>query len=406
MKKHIISLSLFLLLFVSSFGCTTAVISGKYTKNGRPLLWKNRDTWSVNNKIMIFDDGKYKYTGLVNSTDSLGKYIWIGYNSAGFAIMNSASYNLNNDTIKQSGLEGALMKEALQTCETIDDFENLLNNIPKPTRLEANFGVIDAQGGAAYFELANFKIYKYDANDPDIAPLGYIVRSNFSMAGIQGKGAGYIRYETADDVFRAAAQRDGISVSTVILGATKNLTHALTGDNLWNYANIPAETTKMVWFYDYIPRKSSASSCVVEGVKKGEDTRFMCMWTDLGWPLASVTVPVFLSDKNILPEILQYDATIKDAPLCHYALSLKKRCFDYEWGISSKYYMNVNQLLNADKSGILQILKPLDKELINAAEKRLEQWRLIGKIPEKELSEFYNSIDKKVTSFYKLHFGL
>ncbi len=405
MKKYLISLFL-LIVFTSSFACTTAVISGKYTKNGRPLLWKNRDTWAVNNKIMIFDDGKYKYTGLVNSTDSLGKYIWIGYNSAGFAIMNSASYNLNNDTIKQSGLEGALMKKALQTCATIDDFEELLKNMPKPTRLEANFGVIDANGGAAYFELANFEVFKFDANDPNIAPLGYIVRSNFSMAGIQGKGAGYIRYETADKVFRAAAQRDGISVSTVMRDATKNLTHALTGENLWNYVNIPSETTKMVWFYDYIPRKSSASSCVVEGVKEGESTEFMCMWSDIGWPLASVTVPVFLSKRNILPEILQYDANLKDAPLCNYALTLKKRCFSYEWGVSSKYYMNVNELLNADKTGIFQILTPLDKELIDKGEKRLEEWRTKGKIPEKELSEFYNSIDKKVILFYKQNFGL
>lgn len=39
--------------------CTTAIISGKYTKNGKPLLWKHRDTWAVNNKIMHFKDGKY-----------------------------------------------------------------------------------------------------------------------------------------------------------------------------------------------------------------------------------------------------------------------------------------------------------------------------------------------------------
>ena len=77
--------------------CTTAVISGKHTKDGRPLLWKHRDTWAVNNKIMQFDDGKYVYTGLVNSKDSQGKSVWIGYNETGFGIMNSASYNLNND---------------------------------------------------------------------------------------------------------------------------------------------------------------------------------------------------------------------------------------------------------------------------------------------------------------------
>ena len=132
---------LFFLAITSVTACTTAVISGKATKDGRPMLWKNRDTWAVNNKIMIFHDGKYTYTGLVNSKDKTGKSIWIGYNSAGFAIMNSASYNLNNDTIKQTGTEGRLMKRALQTCATVDDFEKLLHTLPMPIRLEANFGV-------------------------------------------------------------------------------------------------------------------------------------------------------------------------------------------------------------------------------------------------------------------------
>ncbi len=38
---------LFLLLFccvsISVWACTTAVVSGKYTPNGRPMIWKLRD---------------------------------------------------------------------------------------------------------------------------------------------------------------------------------------------------------------------------------------------------------------------------------------------------------------------------------------------------------------------------
>ncbi|MCD6346748.1 MAG: hypothetical protein J7L96_04935, partial [Bacteroidales bacterium] len=173
MRKSIFMLFLLLAISLSdNQACTTAVVSGKYTPDGRPLLWKHRDTGVLSNKIMQFNDGKYPYTGLVNSLDINGSSIWGGYNSAGFAIMNSASYNLNNDTIKQSGLEGRLMKRALRECATIDDFEKLLSELPKPVRLEANFGVIDANGGAAYFELGNFTYAKIDANDPKIAPYG------------------------------------------------------------------------------------------------------------------------------------------------------------------------------------------------------------------------------------------
>ena len=40
-----------LLTFISAEACTSAVISGRATKSGRPLLWKHRDTGEENNKI-------------------------------------------------------------------------------------------------------------------------------------------------------------------------------------------------------------------------------------------------------------------------------------------------------------------------------------------------------------------
>jgi len=407
MKKILSILSLlFFLVVTSGFACTTAVISGKATKDGRPMLWKNRDTWAVNNKIMIFHDGKYTYTGLVNSQDKTGKSIWIGYNSAGFAIMNSASYNLNNDTIKQTGLEGHLMKRALQTCATVDDFEKLLNSLPKPVRLEANFGVIDAKGGAAYFELGNFKVYKIDANDQAVAPNGYLIRTNYSFMGKPGKGGGYIRYVSTQQVLDHAVKNGGITIKTIMRDATKNLHHSLTGTNLWDYASLPAGHDKMVWFRDYVPRTSSASSCMVQGVRPGQNSALTTMWTDLGWPLASVTIPVILSKENRLPSVLRYDKKLEDAPLCHFALTLKDRCFTYKWGTSSKYYMNINVLLNADKTGILQVLKPLDDQLIAESEKQTRKWEKANKVNQKELYDLYEKIDKQVRSFYREHFGL
>jgi hypothetical protein len=106
---------------------------------------------------MYFIDGTYPYIGLVNSNDSTGKEVWGGFNSTGFSIINSASYNIKkNDTTKLSDKEGVLMKAALKICATVADFEKLLGELPKPLGVEANFGVIDANGGAAYFETGNF----------------------------------------------------------------------------------------------------------------------------------------------------------------------------------------------------------------------------------------------------------
>jgi hypothetical protein len=405
MKK--LTLIIFLLAGIFSVeidACTTAIISGKYTKDGRPLLWKNRDTWAVNNKIMHFKDGKYEYTGLVNSKDKKGKSVWIGFNSTGFAIMNSASYNLNNhDTIEQSGLEGRIIKQALQTCATIDDFEQLLKDMPQPSRLEANFGVIDGQGGAAYFELANFHYTKIDANDPAVAPFGYVIRTNYSFTGEIGVGGGYIRYVTANKVFDAAAKNNELSAQTILQKASRNLTHSLTGDNLWDNVNIPANHKKFAWFVDYIPRRGSASSIVVEGVNKDENPEDAVMWTVLGFPLTSITIPVWLDSDMQLPQVLTYNEDLKDAPLCHYALELKKDVYCYRWGLNKKYYINVNALLNADNKGFMQVLPSLENKIYQEAYVEQAHWEKDG-LKVKELNEFYQWIDQTVTDFYKEKF--
>ena len=52
--------------------------------------------------------------------------------------------------------------------------------------MEANFGVIDAYGGAAYYETNNERYYKKDANDPNLAPEGYLISYEFLFRGAYG----------------------------------------------------------------------------------------------------------------------------------------------------------------------------------------------------------------------------
>ena len=95
------------------------------------------------------------------------------------------------------------MKLALMTCATVSEFEELLKKLPKPLGVEANFGVIDAFGGAAYFETNNFYYTKFDVNDVKIAPKGYLIKTNFSFSGDTTKGFGFIGYETALESFES-----------------------------------------------------------------------------------------------------------------------------------------------------------------------------------------------------------
>ncbi len=389
--------------------CTVAVISGKYTKDGRPLLWKNRDTWAINNQIMFFNDGKYDYMGLVNSKDINGKSVWIGQNSSGFAIMNSASYNLNiGDSTKLSGLEGRIIKEALATCKTIQDFEKYLDNLPKPTRLEANFGVIDANGGAAMYELNNKGYVKFDANDPKVAPFGYIIRTNYSFTGSYGEeSSGYLRQNTTNELFYNAMATNSFDAQFILQEVTRSLSHSLTKEDLYrDYRNIPENTPTYSFFHDFIPRKSTSSACVVQGVKKGENPDFTTLWSIVGFPLTSIVIPTWVKGENNFPEVLKRNDKIKDSPICNAALALKSEFFNIRWGKwAAKYYVNINALINADQTGIKQKIEPYENKIFLMTNNKLDEWRING-MKKSEIKAYYDKLNTDLVKMYADEFSM
>lgn len=156
--------------------CTSAVISGKVTPDGRPLLWKNRDTDFPQNSVRYFSGGRYPFVAVVNSVEDNPTDVWIGTNAAGFSIMNTQSYNLVEvkPGEERGEANGRVMRRALEVCATVKDFCQFLDTLSKPSLIEANFGVIDAKGGAAMFEVDYYEYAMYDANNPKDAPCGYI----------------------------------------------------------------------------------------------------------------------------------------------------------------------------------------------------------------------------------------
>ena len=407
--KTLIILFTILITFVQSNACTIAVISGKYTKDGRPLLWKNRDTNAINNSIMYFNGSKFEYMGLVNSKDTTGKNVWIGMNEMGFAIMNSASYNLNiGDPTKLSGYEGRIIKEALAVCTTVQDFENFLNNLEKPTRLEGNFGVIDANGGAMLFEVNNNGFVKFDANDPTVAPYGYILRTNYSFTGSFGEeSSGYIRQNTVDDLFYGALSTNSLDAQFIMQDVTRGLKHSLLKTDLYEaYGSIPENTETFIFFHDFIPRKSTSSACVIQGVKKDEDPDLTTLWSAVGFPLTSIAMPTWLKAKDDFPEVLKLDKNLKDSPICNAALTLKKEVFPIRWGKwASKYYVNINALINADKTGIRQKIK-VDEDLIfQKTNEKINEWGK-NKMSSSEVVEFNKWLNNFVIESYKNNFKI
>lgn len=405
MTKRIITLiTLAFIVAEVGFPCTTVIISGKFTNDGRPLLWKHRDSDAFGNKLVYLNNGKYPAIALIDSEEASVENIWIGFNSAGFAIMNSASYNLKgDDTTKVSDLEGVLMKAALLSCATVDEFEAFLRNYPKPMGVEANFGVIDARGGAAYFETNNFNYTKLDANDPKIAPHGYLIHTNYSFTGEPSKGAGYIRYETAEQLFYKASAMGNLSVDYILQTMMTSLENSLTGESLSSALKENSQKSHFMYFQDCINRYSSVSSVVIQGVRNDESPEYTTLWSKIGFPLGAMVIPVLLDKAGDLPKTATAPGS-ENALACDKALMLKKTMVPIRRG-SGKYYIDITKVVNIEQTGILQRLTPVNDEIIGQTQLKMEQWR--GKpLDPAEVRSFYDWLDRKVIDSYKQLFGI
>ncbi|PXX97120.1 hypothetical protein DF185_19060 [Marinifilum breve] len=390
--KNLLSLLLLVVVSVWQAGaCTTAVISGKYTKDGRPIIWKLRDTESFENKMMYFTDGKYPYIGMINSNDEKGENVWGGSNAMGFAIMNSASFNVNmQDTTSLKDQEGRFMKLALQQCANLEEFEQLLKDTPKPMGLAAHFGVLDADGNIAFYEVNNHTFTKFDANDPAQAPNGYILRTNYSFTGKKDIGYGFIRFQTAQDIFYQADACGDMNAKTVIQDFSRCLKHpVLKRDFRKEFETVPYGEN-FVNSGDLITRHGSSSMIMIEGVKEGEDKDLATIWTQVGFPNTSIALPVWVKGGKNLPKVLLADGK-ENCPLNAMAMELKNRCYPISRSAGYKY-LKVSELINAEKTGIIQKLEKAEEELFNNTEKHLKKWRS-SKANKKEIEEFYQWLD-------------
>ncbi len=334
--------------------CTAVIISGKVTEDGRPLMWKNRDTDRLDNSVRHFKGEKYAFTGLVNS-ESEGGEVWIGANTAGFAVMNTASYCLKNDDVPASSMdrEGRLMYRALEICATLEDFEHFLDTLSKPMGVEANFGCIDAFGGAAWYETGNFSYSKFDVNATED---GFRVVTNFSETGDKDRWKGVERYKTAYAVFREMKDRGSLASAGplgIIDRLSRSYRHEVMGIDLVRDAGeFLSKTTGIVPDQDFIPRRSTSAAAVVQGVPSGGNPDETVFWAALGYPAVSVTVPVPVSEESHIPEEMSSYPSSSPDTFCGLADILKRR-YVFRFPEISNYpeYMDLTHVLGGSSFG-------------------------------------------------------
>ncbi len=330
--------SIFVADSTNCHACTSMIVGAKASKSGRPMLWKNRDTGTEHNFVEKTParDGHFAYVALYNGGDSTLRDAWIGMNEQGFAIMNTASYNLAPDTTDYKDREGIVMALALQRCSTIDDFKCLLDTLPKPLGVQANFGVIDAYGGGAYFECDDYKYTPYYLADTDD---DILIRTNFSFSGNDTDGYGYIRYENAKMLTAVAVAKKSLTPADFTEGCSKSFFHSLKG------VDYESTTDRWIVDQDFIPRRSTSASVVIEGIAPGGDPSECVMWTVIGYPPCSHAIAATVTD---VPECLRPTATGWRSTECNSVLQDKYKAFPIKRG-SGPHYIDMNYLRNKMK---------------------------------------------------------
>jgi len=364
--------------------CTTAVISPAASSQGRPMLWKNRDTDFLSNKVIFVSEKPFSYLALVNAEDRSGRWAYAGLNSAGFAIFNSVAYNLPETNGEIKDMEGTIMADALRTCSSVADFENYIQaNLGPSMGSLANFGVLDGAGETALFEVSNHAYKKYRPAD---FPEKYLVNTNFARSGEAETGAGYLRFERASQLFRQVPPPGRVSYRQLLGEFSRDTGHALVLQPTFPLFKV-ISGKKPFWIAtrDTIDRESTSAAVVVCGRMPNQADSPATLWVMLGEPLFTIAVPMWV-ESGAAPAPLAFG---EKAALYLEAKRLKKIARPHPES-DRRSYLDITRLDNREKTGFLPHLLACEKELFDLTEEFLKQPRTAA-----ELAAFQDRMAEK-----------
>lgn len=323
--------------------CSAIIISGKYTADGKPVMLKTRDQGpnNFNTNIKFHRRGKYDFI-------SMGPTPWVeaakirstggGMNSMGFCVASLTTHSFPNDTIRIKGRGSAAIElYALANCASIEEFDQYLSTLPHPLACRFNLGVIDALGGAAFYEFGNDTWVKYDVNDPAVAPDGWRCCTNFSFSGDDPTNGGVDRYDDCVEIMKSFKKNaDGkyeITPGELTDICGRSMINVKKGLNDGNVVSESINDKGMISYW------RTSNLIVFQSVASSTDPKFSVMWTALGHPRCSPLIPLVPSLGDTLPlyidnppakeaEIFSLVMKISDKYLYHYGDAGKSRDFD------------------------------------------------------------------------------
>ncbi len=370
--------------------CTAAAIAAEASANHRAMLWKNRDTGELSNRVVFVKESPYSYIAVVNKNETSGSIAWAGINSEGFGIMNTASYNLprvDGTVGATDGSEGLIMGTALRRCKTVEDFEGLLNAEKGPgLNVTANFSVIDATGRAVLFETHSKGFAKYDANE---APEKYVLVTNFSRSGKVNAGAGYLRFDRALELVKQVPAGK-LSPELIFRDFSRDTGHVLLKS--LTYPEFKQHSaSENLWMHNRYTINRSDTACAVVMVSKdpSDPASKPMMWILPGEPITAIALPLW-PDAGVTPD--PFWNGDKDAPIWAETLRIKRIIRPFYPDIpEKKEYMNVAKVDNKDGTGYLPKFLAAEREVFKATDD------FIAKVhTPAELSAFQDAMADKV----------
>jgi hypothetical protein len=372
--------------------CTIAVLSGGATPDGRPVLWKNRDAAYTSNEVGFFTDGTYRYVALINAGDSGNA--WIGVNERGFAILNALSYNIPDNY--QGGItNGMLMKRALQICASVQDFKDLMMETNTTGRENpANLAVIDAMGAAEIYEAGNFDFVRFDATDPQVAPMGFLARTNFSLSADTSSSDTW-RYNRCHRLLKDAVADSIADVPFLLRKVARDLRAIDLDPYPLPYEGAPPGWPSAVGYVNTtntINRRTTVAGGAIHGVLPGEDPLLSTFWAVLGQPVVAIPVPVWVAG-GATPAELDGPGT---APFCDAAIERAQAAYDYMYASS---LLNTYDLVNDTRWGYLTQCERIERWLFPEVRRNVAQWRTAGVDPQ-QIAAYEHSISADAYARY------
>ena len=283
--KYMMILMIAVFFYTALDACTIGIASADITEKGKPMIWKTRDRGArPHNQVYYNTNYEHNFVSVVDTIETKS---WMGVNEQGFAILNSAAHDLQEE--REFG-NGQLMEYALGTFATVAEFEEYLVSSNGHRLTWANFAVMDSIGEVAIFETSSSTFWRFDAGDSEA---GWLVRTNFSENG--GGALGLDRYSRTEDIISKLVDEDELTAENLYRDNLRDLSNEHSGEIM-----IPFEGHdsfgKPYGYFDTrnsISNYSSVSGAVIQGVLPDADPRLSVMYTALGNPLFTPAVPVF-----------------------------------------------------------------------------------------------------------------